>query len=427
MLDPKIIRDEPDRIKQMLKDRAVEFDFEKMLELNKTRKGMMMQSDELKQKRNQMSVKIGSEKKAGNDASELLHEMGEISKKLDELENLRKTVDENYHNLSFSIPNMIHDSVPKGADESFNKQVRTWGETPKFDFEVKDHIDLGLKLDIVDLERASKTAGPRFYYLKGGLVKLGQALTAFALDFISEKNYNLIQPPYMINRQSMEGAVIADDFEDVIYKVQDEDLFLIGTSEHAIASMHYDEILEGANIPLRYASISPCFRKEAGAHGKDQKGIFRVHQFEKIEQFIFCRPEESWNEHEKMIQNAEEFYQKLEIPYRLMLLSSGDMGKVSAKTYDIEAWMAGQNAYREIVSCSNCLDYQSRRLKIRFREKSNEDTKYMHTLNSTLVAIERTMVSIIENNQTKDGEIEIPKVLQEYFGDETITFKKNGN
>ena len=420
MLDPKIIRDKPELIKQMLKDRAVEFDFEKMLELNKTRKEMMMQSDELKQKRNQMSVKIGSEKKAGNDASELLKEMGDISKKLDELESDRKTVDENYHNLSFSIPNLIHDSVPKGADESFNKEVRTWGEIPKFDFDVKDHIDLGLELDIVDLERASKTAGARFYYLKDGLVKLGQSLTAFALDFVSSKNYNLIQPPYMINRQSMEGAVIADDFEDVIYKVQDEDLFLIGTSEHAIASMYYDEILEGSKIPLRYASISPCFRKEAGAHGKDQKGIFRVHQFEKIEQFIFCRPEESWEEHEKMIKSTEEFYQQLEIPYRLMLLSSGDMGKVSAKTYDIEAWMAGQNAYREIVSCSNCIDYQSRRLKIRFREKSNEDTKYIHTLNSTLVAIERTMVAILENNQTKDGHVEIPKVLQKYFGDNMI-------
>lgn len=420
MLDPKIIRDEPEKIKEMLKDRAVEFDLEKMLELNKVRKDMMQQTDELKQKRNQMSMKIATEKKAGNDASELLQEMSQISSKLDDMENQRKTIDDDYHKLSFSIPNMIHDSVPKGPDESFNKQVRTWGDVPKFDFEVKDHIDLGLGLDIVDLERASKTAGARFYYLKGGLVKLGQALTAFALDFVSKRDYNLIQPPYMINRQSMEGAVIADDFEEVIYKVQDEDLFLIGTSEHAIASMHYDEILEGANIPLRYASVSPCFRKEAGAHGKDQKGIFRVHQFEKIEQFIFCRPEESWDEHEKMIKNTEEFYQELEIPYRLMLLSSGDMGKVSAKTYDIEAWMSGQNAYREIVSCSNCLDYQSRRLKIRFREKSNEDTKYIHTLNSTLVAIERTMVAILENNQTKDGHVEIPKVLQKYFGDNLI-------
>jgi seryl-tRNA synthetase len=420
MLDPKIIRDEPEKIKEMLKDRAVEFDLEKMLELNKVRKDMMQQTDELKQKRNQMSMKIATEKKAGNDASELLQEMSQISSKLDDMENQRKTIDDDYHKLSFSIPNMIHDSVPKGPDESFNKQVRTWGDVPKFDFKVKDHIDLGLGLDIVDLERASKTAGARFYYLKGGLVKLGQALTAFALDFVSKRDYNLIQPPYMINRQSMEGAVIADDFEEVIYKVQDEDLFLIGTSEHAIASMHYDEILEGGKIPLRYASISPCFRKEAGAHGKDQKGIFRVHQFEKIEQFIFCRPEESWDEHEKMIKNTEEFYQELEIPYRLMLLSSGDMGKVSAKTYDIEAWMSGQNAYREIVSCSNCLDYQSRRLKIRFREKSNEDTKYIHTLNSTLVAIERTMVAILENNQTKDGHVEIPKVLQKYFGDNLI-------
>ncbi len=420
MLDPKIIRDEPEKIKEMLKDRAVEFDLEKMLELNKVRKDMMQQTDELKQKRNQMSMKIATEKKAGNDASELLQEMSQISSKLDDMENQRKTIDDDYHKLSFSIPNMIHDSVPKGPDESFNKQVRTWGDVPKFDFEVKDHIDLGLGLDIIDLERASKTAGARFYYLKGGLVKLGQALTAFALDFVSKRDYNLIQPPYMINRQSMEGAVIADDFEEVIYKVQDEDLFLIGTSEHAIASMHYDEILEGANIPLRYASVSPCFRKEAGAHGKDQKGIFRVHQFEKIEQFIFCRPEESWDEHEKMIKNTEEFYQELEIPYRLMLLSSGDMGKVSAKTYDIEAWMSGQNAYREIVSCSNCLDYQSRRLKIRFREKSNEDTKYIHTLNSTLVAIERTMVAILENNQTKDGHVEVPKVLQKYFGDNLI-------
>ena len=423
MLDPKIIRDKPELIKEMLKDRAIDFDLEKMLELNKVRKEMMQQSDELKQKRNQMSTKIATEKKAGNDASELLQQMSQISTELDDMENQRKTIEVDYQKLSFLIPNMIHDSVPRGVDGTFNKQVRTWGDIPKFDFEVKDHIDLGLGLDIMDLERASKTAGARFYYLKGGLVKLGQALTAFALDFVSEKNYDLIQPPYMINRRSMEGAVIADDFEEVIYKVQDEDLFLIGTSEHAIASMHYDEILEGSKIPLRYASISPCFRKEAGAHGKDQKGIFRVHQFEKVEQFVFCRPEESWDEHEKMIQITEEFYQKLEIPYKLMLLSSGDMGKVSAKTYDLEAWMAGQNAYREIVSCSNCLDYQSRRLKIRFREKSNEDTKYIHTLNSTLVAIERTMVAILENNQTKDGLVHVPEVLQKYFGDETKLMK----
>ena len=420
MLDPKIIRDKPELIKEMLKDRAIDFDLEKMLELNKVRKEMMQQSDELKQKRNQMSTKIATEKKAGNDASELLQQMSQISTELDDMENQRKTIDVDYQKLSFSIPNIIHDSVPRGVDGTFNKQVRTWGDIPKFDFEVKDHIDLGLGLDIMDLERASKTAGARFYYLKGGLVKLGQALTAFALDFISKKNYDLIQPPYMINRQSMEGAVIADDFEEVIYKVQDEDLFLIGTSEHAIASMHYDEILEGSKIPLRYASISPCFRKEAGAHGKDQKGIFRVHQFEKVEQFAFSKPEDSWKLQLNMLENTKEFYQKLGIPYRVVVLSSGDMGKVSAKTFDIEAWMAGQNTYREIGSISNCLDYQARRLKIRFRDKTNEETRFVHTLNGTLVAIERTMVAIMENNQMEDGHIEIPNVLRKYMGDKKI-------
>ena len=430
MLDPKIIRDEPDRIKQMLKDRAVEFDFEKMLELNKTRKEMMMQSDELKQKRNQMSVKIGSEKKAGNDASELLKEMVDISKKLDDLEILRKTVDENYHKLSFSIPNLVHESVPKGSDESFNKEIRVWGEIPKFNFEVKGHEEIAEKLEILDLKRASKIAGARFYFLKGDLLRLSQAVISFGMDLLTKKEYQVIQPPYMINRESMEGAVIAEDFEEVIYKVdpgKDEEtgkdqknLFLIGTSEHAIASMYTDEILDGKTLPQRFGSISPCFRKEAGAHGKDQKGIFRVHQFEKIEQFVFAKPEDSVEEQETMIRYAEEFFQRLKIPHRVVLLSSGDMGKVAAKTYDVEAWMPGQNAYREVCSVSNCLDFQSRRLKIRFRDKTNEDTQYVHTLNGTLVAVERTLVAILENYQTEDGHIKVPEVLQEYLGKNII-------
>ena len=420
MLDPKIIRDEPEKIRKMIIDRAVEFDFDGMLELDKKRRDLIKETDELRKKRNQMSIAIGQAKKSNEDTSSLLTDMGKISKDLDEQEQLQKTVESDYTNLAFSIPNMIHESVPIGTDESSNVELRRWGEIPQFNFQINDHIDLGQNLNIIDLERAAKTAGARFYYLKGGLVKLSQALISFALDFMQEKEYNLIQPPYMINRKSMEGAVIADDFEDVIYKVQDEDLFLIGTSEHAIASMHSDEILDGNKLPFRYASFSPCFRKEAGAHGKDQKGIFRVHQFDKIEQFIFAKPENSWNEHEKMISITEEFYKKLEIPFKVMLLSSGDMGKVSAKTFDIEAWMPGQNAYREIVSCSNCLDFQSRRLKIRFRDKSNEDTKYVHTLNSTLVAVERTIVSIMENFQTNDGHITVPQVLQKYFGDKII-------
>jgi len=420
MLDPKIIRDEPEKIRKMLVDRAVDFDFDGMLELDKKRRDLIKETDELRKKRNQMSIAIGQAKKSNEDATSLLTDMGKISKDLDEHEQLQKTVESDYTNLAFSIPNMIHESVPIGIDESANIELRKWGDIPQFNFQVNDHIDLGQNLNIIDLERAAKTAGARFYYLKGGLVKLSQALISFALDFMQEKEYNLIQPPYMINRKSMEGAVIADDFEDVIYKIQDEDLFLIGTSEHAIASMHSGEILDGNEFPFRYASFSPCFRKEAGAHGKDQKGIFRVHQFDKIEQFIFAKPENSWNEHERMISITEEFYKKLEIPFKVMLLSSGDMGKVSAKTFDIEAWMPGQNAYREIVSCSNCLDFQSRRLKIRFRDKSNEDTKYVHTLNSTLVAVERTIVSIMENFQTNDGHINVPQVLQKYFGDKII-------
>ncbi len=420
MLDPKIIRDEPEKIKKMLKDRAIEFDFDKMLELDKKRRNLIKETDELRKKRNQMSIAIGQAKKSGGDASELLNDMAKISKELDDLEEHQKTVEEIYTHLAFSIPNILHESVPIGDDESANLELRKWGIIPEFNFKINDHIDLGQNLNIIDLERAAKNAGARFYYLKGGLVKLSQALISYALDFMAEKNYDLIQPPYMINRKSMEGAVIADDFEDVIYKVHGEDLFLIGTSEHAIASMHADEILDGNKLPFRYASFSPCFRKEAGAHGKDQKGIFRVHQFDKIEQFVFSKPENSWNEHEKMISVTEEFYQKLEIPFKVMLLSSGDMGKMSAKTFDIEAWMAGQNTYREIVSCSNCLDFQSRRLKIRFRDKSNEDTKYVHTLNSTLVAVERTIVSIMENFQTNDGHIRVPEVLQKYFGGKII-------
>ena len=342
-----------------------------------------------------------------------------ISKELTNLEEVQNKTESEYSKLALTIPNVLHESVPCG-DDSANKEIRKWGAAPQFDFEVKDHIDISESLNLLELERAAKTAGARFYYLKGDLVMLNQALIQFGLDFLSEKGYTMFQPPYMINRKSMEGAVILDDFEDVIYKIEDQDLYLIGTSEHAMVSMYSDEILDGNSLPARCAAISPCFRKEAGAHGKDQKGIFRVHQFEKIEQIVFSKPEDSWKEHEKMIGVTEEFFQKLEIPHRVVLLSSGDMGKISAKTYDLEVWMAGQNAYREVVSCSNCLDYQSRRLKIRFRDKTNEETQYAHTLNSTLVATERTMVAIIENFQTKDGHVNIPNVLQKYMGKKII-------
>ena len=420
MLDPKIIKESPQIIRDMLKARSVEFDFDELINSDQKRREFILKTDELRKEKNQVALEISQKKKAGEDVSSILSEMKNISEELVKLESSQEEIEKKYSNLALTIPNLIHESVPVGKDETANMEIKKWGEIPKFDFKVNDHIDISENLDLVDLERAAKVAGARFYYLKNDLVRLNQSLIHYALDFLAEKNYSLVQPPYMINRQSMEGAIIADDFEEVIYKIENEDLYMIGTSEHAIAAMHSDEIIEGKDLPLRYAGVSPCFRKEAGAHGRDQKGIFRVHQFDKIEQFVFARPEESWKEHERMLSVAEDFYQNLEIPYKVTLLSSGDMGKVSAKTYDIEAWMAGQNAYREIVSCSNCLDYQARRLKIRFREKTNEETQYLHTLNSTLVATSRVLVSIMENFQTKDGHIVVPKVLQKYMGKNTI-------
>lgn len=420
MLDPKIIKEKPQIIRDMLKARSVEFNFDELVESDQKRREFILKTDELRKKKNQTALEISQKKKAGEDTSSILAEMKNISEELTKIESLQEEIEKKYANLALIIPNLIHESVPIGKDETANREIKKWGKIPEFDFKINDHIDISENLNLVDLERAAKVAGARFYYLKNDLVRLNQSLIHYALDFLAEKRYSLIQPPYMINRQSMEGAVIADDFEEVIYKIESEDLYMIGTSEHAMAAMHSGEIIEGKDLPLRYAGVSPCFRKEAGAHGRDQKGIFRVHQFDKIEQFVFARPDESWKEHERMLSVAEEFYQKLEIPYKVMLLSSGDMGKVSAKTYDIEAWMAGQNAYREIVSCSNCLDYQARRLKIRFREKTNEDTQYLHTLNSTLIATSRVLVSIMENFQTKDGHIVIPTVLQKYMGKNII-------
>lgn len=420
MLDPKLLRDNPDKIRSMLEARAVKFPLDELISLDKDRRELIVKTDEFRKKRNEVSLEIAKKKKAGEDASGLIDQMQTVSDNLKKLEDDQLKTEDKFTKLSLTLPNMFHESVPIGKDETANKEIKKWGNIPTFDFEIKDHIDLTQNLDLVDLERAAKVSGARFYYLKNQLVRLNQALLQFALDFLAEKNYTPIQTPFLINKSAMEGAIIAQDFEDVIYKIEGEDLYLIGTSEHAVASMHSDEIIDGKKLPLRYAGVSTCFRKEAGAHGRDQKGIFRVHQFEKVEQFVFTRPEDSWHEHERMLAITEEFYQKLEIPYRIMLLSSGDLGKVSAKTYDLEAWMAGQKNYREIVSCSNCLDFQARRLKIRFRDKTNEQPQYLHSLNSTLVATTRTMVAITENFQTKDGHIAVPKVLQKYVGSSLI-------
>ncbi|MFQ5969351.1 MAG: serine--tRNA ligase [Nitrososphaerales archaeon] len=415
MLDAKIIRDQPEIIKQVLAKRQIEFPLNELLELDEKRRSLITEAQELKHKRNVVSEQIAMKKKEDQEASSVISEMRAISDKITALDGEIDSTGKRYSQLMLTLPNLIDESVPEGRDENDNVEVRRWGEPRRFSFKTKDHIDLGLSLKLIDLDRAAKTSGARFYFLKGDLVKMNYALIQFAINFLKKKNYTLIQTPYMINRKAMEGTIIVSDFGDVIYKVENEDLYLIGTSEHAIVAMHMDEIFDAKQLPIRYAGISPCFRKEAGTHGKDTKGIFRVHQFEKAEQLVFAKPEESWAEHEKMIRNAEEFFQLLGIPYRIVLLCTADLGKISAKTYDLEAWMPGQNAYREVVSCSNCIDYQARRLGVKYRDKPHEESKFVHTINSTLVATERTLVAMLENYQTEKGTITVPDVLQPYM------------
>jgi seryl-tRNA synthetase len=417
MLDPRILKENAEVVREMLKKRNMpDFPLDELIMLHKLRGDYIIKTQQLRRQKNLLSETIASKKKSKQDASFELSEMKNVSALLDQTESEAIQIEGKFNELMMTLPNLLNETVPVGKDEQNNVIVSQNGSIIRPNFSPMDHIELATRLDLVDLNRAAKVSGARFYFLKNELVKLNQALINYALDFLSEHNYTLIQPPYMIRKEPMVGSVILNDFEDVIYKIEEEDLYMIGTSEHAIASMHMDEILEGVKLPIRYGGFSSCFRKEAGAHGRDMKGIFRVHQFEKVEQFIYCRPDESWREHERMLALSEEFFRQLEIPYRVMLLCSGDTGKISAKTYDIEGWMAGQNAYREIVSCSNCLDYQARRLGIRFRDKTNEETRLVHTLNSTLVATERTMVAIIENFQTSKGSVEIPKVLQKYTG-----------
>lgn len=425
MLDPKLLKENPQLLRSMLENRKFEFPLNDLIALDKRRRELTVQLEEFKRRKNLLARAISNKIKAHEDSASEREEMKEIGTKLLETEQEKKIVDAKFRASMMTLPNIIDKSVPIGSDEKDNVILKYHGAIPNFDFFLKDHVDIANSLGLLDIERAAKIAGARFYFLKNELVKLNLALINFALDFLAEKGYTLAQPPFMIRKEAMEGAVILADFEDMIYKIEKDDLYMIGTSEHSMASMHMNEILDGKDLPLRYASTSPCFRKEAGAHGKDTKGIFRVHQFEKVEQFVYSRPEESELQHERMLAITEEFYEKLGIPYRAVLLCSADLGKTSSKTFDIEAWMPSQNAYREIVSCSNCTDFQARRLVTRFRDKISEQTRFVHTLNSTLVATERTMACIMENYQTSNGTVEVPDVLQQYMtGIKEISRKK---
>jgi seryl-tRNA synthetase len=446
MIDSKILKENPNLIKEMLIKRNIKFPIDDLFRLDRNRRQLIIELQNLYHKKNLIAKEIAIKRKSNIHTDNQIQEMSHISGEIKILEDKSKTNDEKYNKLLYNIPNFFHDSIPVGIDEMDNKIIKVFDKNRLLnniyteyqdkiptqestnnkytDQRIKNHIEISSELDLLDLERAGKIAGSRFFFLKNDMVRLGLALTNFAVDYLMEREYTVIQPPYMIKKEAMEGAVILSDFEETIYKIEDEDLYMIGTSEHPLVSMHMNEILDGKKLPLRYAGISPCFRKEAGAHGKDMKGIFRVHQFEKVEQFVFVDPNESWKEHERLLETTEKFYEILEIPFRTIILCTGDLGKVSAKTYDIEAWFPAQNAYREICSCSNCTDYQSRSLKIRFRNNPNEDTVLVHTLNSTLVAIQRTMVAIIENYQTPKGTIKIPSALQKYMNNkEEITLK----
>lgn len=414
MIDPKIVKDNPDLLLEMLKKRKVNFPFSELLELDRKRRELIVETQNFRHNKNTLSQSIAKKKKNQENVEGELEEMKKVGEQMVSLENKKDVIEKRYSDLVYSIPNLLQDSVPIGDSENDNIVIRTYNHFIKSKIK-NDHVNLANSLGLIDLERAAKISGARFYFLKNELVLMNQALTNYALDFLVEMGYQLIQPPYMLKKDAIRGSIIMDDFEDVIYKIENEDLYMIGTSEHAMASMHMDEILDSKDLPLRYGSISPCFRKEAGAHGKDMKGIFRVHQFEKVEQFVVTDSSNSSTEHERMLGVTERFYQNLELPFRTVLLSSADTGKVSSKTYDIEAWMPGQEKYRELASCSNCIDFQARRLKIRHRGKVNEETQLVHTLNSTLVATERTMVAILENYQTNNHSVIVPTVLRKYM------------
>jgi seryl-tRNA synthetase len=427
MLEMKFIREHPDTVKTDLQRRGAVDKLawvDELLQNDQKWRSLQVQANALRQQRNKLTEQIAKLRKQGQDAAPVMREAEAIPDKIRELEQEAGNVRERINQTLMQLPNIMHESVPTGKDEHDNVEIRKWGTPPQFPFKPLDHIDLATKLDLVDLERAARVAGARFYYLKKDLVRLNYALIGYALDFIAQKGYTVMQPPYLLKREVLSGAVALSDFEDVIYKIEGEDLYLLATSEHALNAFHFGEILDGKTLPLRYGGVSPCFRKEAGAHGRDTKGIFRVHQFEKVEQFVFCRPEDSWKEHEKLIANAEELFQALKLPYRVVNVCSGDLGTVAAKKYDLEVWLPGQNTYREAVSCSNCTSYQAVRSNVRYRDRTSDPTEYVHTLNSTFVATERTLIAIMENFQQSDGSIAIPEVLRSYMnGQDAIRAK----
>ncbi|MDD5699982.1 MAG: serine--tRNA ligase [Candidatus Nanoarchaeia archaeon] len=415
MLDIKFLRENPKIVKDSQRKRAMsEDDVDKVLELDAKWRKLKNEADNLRAERNKISQEINLEKKAGDEkkAKILIKKASDIPRQIENLENQSNKLEEERNAVLENIPNLVDKSVPVG-DESKNKVLETFGKPLKLSFEPKSHDELLINLDMLNMNKAAEVAGARFYYLKRDLVKLNQALLNFALDFLEKKGFVLMQPPYMLKRKTLNSAMPFAAFAEAVYKIEGEDLYLIGTAEHALNAYYFNENISGRELPIKFAGISPCFRKEAG-NSKDTKGIIRVHQFEKIEQFVFCKPEESWKEFDSILKNTIEIFKKLEIPFRTVVLATGDMGRVPTKTIDLQGWFPSQKEYKELGSCSNCLDYQSRRGNIRYDEAGK--LAFVHTINNTAIATERMMACLVENHQQKDGSIKIPKALVPYMG-----------
>jgi seryl-tRNA synthetase len=421
MLDIRFVRSSPDIVRADLEKRN---DTEKLawvddlLKKDVRSRELKIETDTLRQRRNTIAREINAMRKSGQEASLLMAEAAALPQKIREYDEERDEIAHAIRHYLMRLPNILDPGVPVGKDDTENVEIRRVGTVRTFDFELKNHGQLAADKGWADFERATKISGAGFYFLKGSLVLLDMALQRYAIDLLVRKGFTPIIPPYMINRPSYEGVTDLEDFEKVMYKIEGDDSYLIATSEHPLGAMHKDEIFEEKDLPLRLAGISPCFRREIGAHGLDTKGLFRVHQFTKVEQFVFCKPEDSWRIHDELLSNAEEVFQNLEIPYRVVNICTGDIGTVAAKKYDIEAWMPREKEYREVVSCSNCTSYQAVRLNIRVRDKSEYESKQnVHTLNSTAIATSRVMRAILENYQCKDGSVEIPRVLRPYIND----------
>ncbi|MCL5878136.1 MAG: serine--tRNA ligase [Candidatus Bathyarchaeota archaeon] len=429
MLDIKLIRENPALVRENLAKRnnpeCLQM-LDELIALDKEWRANNTKLNDLRHDRKQVTMEIAKLKKACQNADAAFAKAQQVDQQVTSAEKQVVEQETKIKDYLLRLPNLLDATVPVGKDSTENVTVKTWGTIPKFNFQVKNHIDLALALDQVDMERAGKVSAARFFYLKNDVAMLDLALMHFALEELQQRGYTPVVPPYMMKRDAYEGVTALGDFEEVLYKIQGEDLYMIATSEHPLAAMYWNEVLKQDDMPVKLAGISTCFRKEAGAHGKDTRGIFRTHQFNKIEQFIFCNPEDSAKLHEELLENAEVLLQKLGLPYRVVNVCTGDIGTVAAKKYDIEAWMPAQGDYREVVSCSNCTDYQARRLGVRYRLKEGAPPLGpVHTLNSTAIATGRTIVALLENNQNEDGTVNIPEVLRKYMGDrEKITKKR---